>query len=356
MRKNNTTTKEIKAYGEYAEAYDNGKKFLPLAVRLEMFRKTYPTGLIEVSTPEKDAYADGLVCRCDVYSDAAKKDETHLSSSFARRVASQVQDGEIDIFAAVRAAAVSSALSLAGIELPVSEMFLDENTTSVQEEAAEEEPKPKRRRSTKDKELKITEELSEDGSPIPEETAEPEAVTEETETVPNESADDAEPEISPETADEPEATDAEVDDASETEPDVSSEEEVSADTEETESSESDEPEEESTASSEADTTPAEEQSEPEGSSVEEPASAVDEPTEDTSELDALIQETRMSYDDAINCEFAHQTRKGVYGDLLNDESSRALLMWFAKENGMFSKKNPKASKIARIIVLHDHLA
>ena len=208
----------------------------------------------------------------------------------------------------------------------------------------------KRVRSMKTREPKITEELSEDGAPIPESTSD---------TVPAEPASEG-----PESGPEKETAEASADETTSDEPVEATEEtEVSDETTAVEPSDAEEAIEESEEladeEDETEDEESEEDSDDEGESEDEEAEVEEESDEESPELsalNALIQETGMSYEDALNYSFQHQTRKGVYGDLLVDESSRALLVWFSKENGMFSKKNPKASQIARIIVLHDNLA
>ncbi len=312
-----TTKTEVtmaSAYNEYADIYEgSARKYWPLAVKQEIFRREYPNGCICVSNPERDTLAEGIICRCDIYADAGNKEMTHLASSFGRRVSAVVDDEEIDVFAAVRAAAISSALTLAGIEIPVADMFVGEKDTDEPEtEAPVEEKVEKPKRSRRKKEAEIPEEVEKDSLPVeePSEHAEP---SEPAEAVSEDVSEEASEEQAPEQVNEP----------AEVPSDNTVSEEVKT------------PVEAEPAVAETEEAPVETPSNP--------------------ELEELIKETGKSYEDAIAHPFAHQTRKGVFGDLLADQSSRALLAWFAKPGGMFGKKNPEDSKIARIIVLHDNL-
>lgn len=372
---NNINKEELQnEYSKLAQSYADGTRFLPRVAKIEMFWKLYPNGSIITPLPQKDALGEGIVGFCRVYGDRADMEHSLLGEGYSRRTIVSQQDineNEVDIYAAVYAESVSKALATAGINISAADVLKDvispvsERTDAVPEElvledgrpveeeipnpAAEREPASKENtagdsKNTNEEQATPTEEQVH----IPEESPEPEVPAEDVPEI--EITEPAEPNNTDAADASDEAVEADESVIPETDiPDITPEgpvEEAPAE------SVKEEPK-----SKKKKTSKDEQPSEAKKSKlVPEPIVGHPATSASSGETEAsLIKETGVSYEEALNIEFQHQTRSGVLGDLLADEPSKCLLKWMGKSSSSYRKTHPESSKIAQIIVLHNSL-
>lgn len=375
-------------YSKYSQAYDDGTRFLPKAAKISLFWEMYPNGAIITPLPTKDITGEGIVATCQVYRDSANKETSLLADTYARRSTATIEDAEegtIELYAAAQADAVSKALALAGVNIPIDEIYKDilsvtpktpdatvpeelviENGAPVEEpippapEAPVEPEAPKPEETPVENASPTSEDATvEDETPTvvaEEETTEPvtEVAVEEVPAPETEAQGPVEEPVVEENIEEPEQTETNIE-----EPDVSDIPDPNSEPVEAEETavEVEEPvkdpkEEKKTKASKKKTTKTEE---PEETPVPAPVSPA--PVNDNDETEAsLIKELGISYEEALEIPFRHQTREGKLGDLLNDNTSKCLLKWMGNPTATFRKKNTRQSKIAQIIVLHNSLS
>lgn len=373
-------------YSHLAESYDDGTRFLPKVAKIEFFWELYPDGAIVTPMPQKDLTGEGIIAFCQIYSDRSDMKHTLITETFARRSAvsqSDVEENEIDVYSAVRADAISQALSLAGINISADDVLKDILKQPTKAVAA------------------VPDELViENGSPVEESIPEPPKADSSEETVPNAEAvadaskskggdnsnapedkgDDTPNTPANETVVEPEvstegdsgASDDDVPDI----PDVAEPEEVAEPETVSEPKSAPEPDDIPDIGPENKTVeePAKEEPKPKKRKTTkespEPIKAKEEvpvkgepepaPAADTSKKPdtteaALVKEYGVSYEEALNTPFRHQTRSGILKDLLADEPSKCLLKWMGKPTSVFRKTQPQVSAAAQIIAVHNSL-
>ena len=391
MEENVTNTIQSK-YAKYSQSYDDGTRFLPKAAKIALFWEMYPNGTIITPLPVKDITGEGIVATCQVYRDSSDKENSLLADTYARRSTATMEDAEegtIELYAAAQADAVSKALALAGVNISIDEIYKDILSVT-----------PKDKKATVPEELVI-----ENGAPVEEPIPAPEdnVVISEPSPTDNTTDDVATPDTKPSedssSENVPQETEKVADSSVEPSETIPSTEEVINETveapnaENTEESlieengvpepeeasipvETDIPdpninediphkEEKKTKTTRKKTTKVEEPTtpetitEPEPVVEETPVVSEEEPpaiNKDAETEESLKKELGITYEDALEVPFRHQTREGKLGDLLNDNTSKCLLKWMGNPEATFRKKNTRQSKIAQIIVLHNSLS
>lgn len=356
-------------YAKLAQSYNDGIKFLPKAAKIEFFWRLYPNGAIITPLPTKDITGEGIFASCQIYSDRADREHSLIADVYSRRASITQEDlseNTIDIYAAAQADAVSRALAMAGVNISAEEIYKDVTDPN---------PEPPRSAPAPASEEFVREDgnLVEDSIPAPEaaeNSAEKPAAADKSESKPSNEA--------PKTIGAPEEQTKEP--APELPKDDDKESKVLG-TKSAESEEIDESDIPDIQNGDPETDPAavsekKPKSEHSKSKSVEKASKVEKrstsklvekakPVEtvkasEKSEIpveteESLIQETGVSYEEALTVEFRHQTRSGVLGDLLAAETDRLLLKWMGKPNSGFRRSQPNKSKIAQIIVLHNNI-